>query len=184
MEKEYSHVLMIGGNARKSGKTTFLCNILKKLGKDNPLVALKVSLYTDIQDLHAHYEMDDDDEFYEVRETTPSGENDSSRYLEAGAMEGWFIAAMENEKTAEKIRERIDFLIDSGRLLIIESNRLRKFLKPGLFIMVNQEKKEDKSGAKAFQQMSDLIVKPDSEEFNDIDKFLGIKDKEWILKED
>ena len=182
MAIEYPKILMIGGNARKSGKTSFICKILSKFGTDNPIVALKIALYTDKEVLQSHYGLKKDEDFHEVRETSSSGDKDSSRYVSAGAMEGWFIAAMEDETGTEKIRERLDFLIESGRLLIIESNRMRKFIEPGLFLMVNHTEHEDKSGAKAFQQMSDLLVEPDSEEYNEIEKYIAIEEKNWVLK--
>jgi hypothetical protein len=180
---KYSSVLIIGGNARKSGKTTFVCNVLNHFGKDKPLVALKITLYNDKKILQSHYDLEKEKEYHEIRETKVSGKKDSSRYVEAGAMEGWFIAAMDNESNSEKIMERIDFLLESSRMLIIESNRMRKKMDPGLFIMVNQKEKEDKSGAKAFQQMSDFVVEPDSIEFNEIQKYISIEKDNWVLKD-
>jgi hypothetical protein len=182
MAEKYSNVLLIGGNARKSGKTSFICNILSALGQEHPIVAMKIALYTDIGDLQSHYNLEQGEEYYEIRETEPSGKKDSSRYVEAGAMEGWFIAAMENENSVKKILEQVDFLTETGRLIIMESNRFRKSMEPGLFLMVNQKEKEDKSGAKSFQQMSDLIVEPDSDNFHAVKDYLTIEEKQWILK--
>ncbi len=182
MADKYSNVLLIGGNARKIGKTSFICNILQALGQEHPIVALKISLYTDISDLQAHYELEPGEEYYEIRETKSSGKKDSSRYVDAGAMEGWFIAAMENENSVKKILEQVDFLTETGRMIVMESNRIRKSIEPGLFIMVNQKEKEDKSGATSFQQMSDMIVEPESDEFHGIKDYLSIEEKEWILK--
>jgi hypothetical protein len=89
---------------------------------------------------------------------------------------------MDTKTSAERIFERMNLLIAKGYLLIIESNRLRDYLKPGLFVMVNQKERADKARTKHFQQMSDLIIKSDSEAFKEPQQYISIEGDSWMLK--
>lgn len=181
MSFKYPQLLLIGGNARKSGKTSFICSILNKFNQ-HPILAMKVALYTDKHDLQSHYQLSDNEFYYEVRDEKGSDENDSSRYVAAGAMEGWFVAAMDEEKSINRLKKRIDLLIESGRLLIIESNRMRKYFEPSLFLMLNKASKEDKAGLVSFREMSDMVIEPESEEYNNIENYIDIEGNSWLLK--
>ncbi|MFP3859702.1 MAG: hypothetical protein ACLFUW_02670 [Bacteroidales bacterium] len=183
MSLKYPQILLIGGNARKSGKTSFICNILNKFSQQ-PIVAMKVALYTDEKDLQSHYQLADNEHYYEVRNKKGSDENDSSRYVAAGAMEGWFVAAMDNEQSVKKLKKRMDFLLESGRLLIVESNRVRKYLEPSLFLMLNQGSKEDKTGAVSFREMSDMVIEPESDVYNNIENYIDIENNSWVINKE
>ncbi|MFO8234891.1 MAG: hypothetical protein R6U04_05780 [Bacteroidales bacterium] len=184
MSFKYSQILLIGGNARKAGKTSFIRNILKKFSDVHPITAMKVALYTDSKDLQSHYQLEEHEFYYEVEDIKGSDDNDSSRYVAAGAMEGWFVAAMDDEKSIKKLMKRIDFLLEAGRLLIIESNSIRKYIDPSLFLMINQSSREDKAGAEEFRQMSDLVIDTDSYQYNNIEKYIGIESNKWVFKID
>lgn len=182
MHINFSQVLLVGGNSRKSGKTAFICHVIEKFAGNKPLAAFKIALYTALRDLQDHYPLKNHQDFYEVRENEASGDRDSALYIKAGADTGWFIAAMDTKKSAERIFERMNLLIAKGYLLIIESNRLRDYLKPGLFVMVNQKERADKARTKHFQQMSDLIIKSDSEAFKEPQQYISIEGDSWMLK--
>jgi hypothetical protein len=128
-------LLLIAGNGRDSGKTTFACLIIQKFSPDHRIFALKVSP-------HKHRiagcgkVICDTEGLYITEETDPATGKDSSRMLNAGAVRSFFICCDEDILPAaiQKILE----LTDEQTLMVCESGGIRQFVEPGLFFIVDR----------------------------------------------
>ncbi|MFP4622357.1 MAG: hypothetical protein ACLFM7_13680 [Bacteroidales bacterium] len=179
MKKKQSNILMIGGNARKSGKTSLICRLLEYFGPQFSIAAVKLAIYNDRQIFREHYPEAITDGYLEIKERDPLSEKDSGKYLRAGASEGWFIAAVtENEG---KVEQRVAEIVNRMDLLIFESNALRKNIAPGIFIMVNDGRKKQKASAKAVIDFVDLFVETGDEIFGQIENYIEINKNVWNL---
>lgn len=85
-----SNVLLIAGDGRNVGKTTLGCRIVSRISGEMKVVAVKVSPHfhplTDSLEVLYHYES-----IVIGRETNRTSGKDSSRYLNAGAAEVYYV---------------------------------------------------------------------------------------------
>lgn len=130
------NLLLIAGNGRNVGKTFVACRLIRELSKHYPVTAVKISS-------HFHdYNIDDvvvKDENYVILKEKQITTKDSSRMLQSGAKQVYFImATQEHLKQAfEEIQNR---LMDHP--VVCESGGLHEVITPGLFLFVNQAQKE------------------------------------------
>ncbi|GEM_PF-1725823 len=174
------NILMVGGNARKSGKTTFVRNVLAVYGKQYHIAAIKAALYDDAGDFGRHYPQALPRGFWEVKEVEPSEDNDSARFLASGATESWFFAGlMEN---LEEVLECISLIGRETGLVVLESNALRENIQPGVFVMINNPQRATKDSARGVWHKADFLL--DAGEAGDefIYQSIGIDNTRWILK--
>jgi hypothetical protein len=120
--------IIIGGHARKVGKTSIAAGLISAF-PNVPWTAVKVSS-------HRHSGVD---EIY--RETSRSGDSDSSRYLIAGASKSIWVQAEEDDYV--DVMRRLLPIIQSDPFLLIESNRILSFIQPDLTILVLNPKIEE-----------------------------------------
>ena len=174
------NLLMIGGNARKSGKTTLVCRLLDAFARDHAIAALKVALYDDAGDFGKHYPRALPMGYWEVRETDPAVQKDSGKYLAAGASESWFFATLpESEK---RVTDQIRDISSRMDLVILESNTLRKKIQPGFFVMVNHPGRNTKKSARELAHLVDYTLETGSQRFEDVRQVFGVQKDHWILK--
>ncbi|NVO19223.1 MAG: hypothetical protein HXX13_05950 [Bacteroidetes bacterium] len=132
----YPNILLIGGNARNSGKTSLACEIIRKFSFDMPIIGLKVTrMKPDEGSFHGAHSMQEDSSFFE--ETDIEGKKDTSRMLKAGAKRVFYLCVME-ERLIEAM-DKLNAIIPVGSLLVCESRSLRNYLEPGVFILMMRE---------------------------------------------
>jgi len=173
-------ILMIGGNARKSGKTTLICRILEAFGHRYRIAAVKAALYDDAGDFARHHPEAGPSGYQEIQEIDSSVSKDSGKYLACGAAESWFFAALPDSE--EQVIRQIASISHRADLLIVESNTLRKKITPGLFVMLHHKDRAVKKSAQELQHLVDYALETGSEEFEDVHKFLGISKDGWFIK--
>jgi len=176
MLPEFPNVLLVGSNARKTGKTSFICSLIETYGEKHSISAIKIAIYDNKDDLFSHYPEATDDGIFIKKEEEP-GEKDSGRFLTAGAKKGMFIALMQSQ-----IHQVIDLLYEiksEGGLAIVESTSLRNYILPGLFIFVQGLSKKDK--AKNIRPLSDMEVETGSDDFENIDNSICIEQDTWVF---
>jgi molybdopterin-guanine dinucleotide biosynthesis protein len=173
-------VLMIGGNARKSGKTTMICHILDAYGAQHRIGAIKVALYDDAADFSVHYPQGVSSGIWEVQETDPSVPKDSGRFLSAGATESWFMAALPEKE--QQVIDQIGAIRRRMDLVIVESNTLRKKIEPGLYVMVIEPGRKLKQSALELRHLVDRTIETGSPEFDEAQRFIGPGRGSWMLK--
>jgi len=142
MQKErYNNVLVIAGTGRESGKTTLACLIIEKFRHLEP-VAVKISphFHEPAEGL-INWHLDNNFNLY--RETSRSGNKDTTRMLNAGAADAYYIQAYDRN-TKEAFRLVISN-IRADTPVICESPSLARYIEPAvLFITDNKEFKYKK----------------------------------------
>lgn len=132
----YPNLLLIAGNGRNVGKTYVACGIIKQLSKLNQVIAVKVSA-------HFHDYNEDDlvikNENYIILKENQITSKDSSKMLQAGANQVYFIMAAQ-----EHLKEAFEVIQDNlkGHPVVCESGGLHEIITPGLFLFVNHPQKE------------------------------------------
>jgi molybdopterin-guanine dinucleotide biosynthesis protein len=124
---ELNRMILIGGMEKNAGKTTFSETVIKKV--KTPIIGVKVTIFRGDRDFKKYLIQE---------ETDPNRSKDSSRLLAAGAKRVFWIKTDENQ--VQKAMEELLESIPKETAILCESNSLRKFVKPSLFIMVEREK--------------------------------------------
>jgi hypothetical protein len=176
--ESFPNMLMIGGNARKSGKTTFICRLLEACGAAYTIGAAKIALYDDEGDFARHHPDALPQRYLAINEQKP-GNKDSGKYLAAGAQESWFLAALP-EKEAE-VMEHIRAISLRNDLMVLESNILRKNIEPAFFVMINNPERTTKKSAQELNHLVDYVIYTGSKGFNEPGRYIGIENGRWTI---
>jgi hypothetical protein len=141
--------IVVGGHARKVGKTSMVAGLIAAFS-NRPWTAVKISSHR-----HCGPEGSGGYEFH--WETSCRGDSDTSRYLAAGASRSLWVQAGEDSYGAAV--QQLLPLIQSDPFLIIESNRILKFIEPDLCILVlNYDVHEFKDSACEMLAKADAAV--------------------------
>ena len=178
--KKLNNILLVSGSGRNSGKTTFACHAIRQLAMSEKVIGLKISPHFHItgnkQKLVAKGEG-----FQVFQETDLLSGKDSSRMLQAGASEVFFVHC--NDIHLPGIWEVVEKLIPEDCPVVCESGSFSKVYRSGMHVLV-MENEPDKSKESYFQNVekADCVVK--KEEF--LPEYFGFeiqfKDKKWELK--
>jgi len=153
------NLLQIGSTGRNSGKTTIAKQIIENEKKTHTIVALKIITISGKRgvcqrgavgcgictSISSGYEL--------VKEQCTHGKKDTMQLLKAGAEKVYLLKAFEDH-----LQEGfLDFLkqVPADAMIVCESNSLRKYIRPGLFIMMDNQKKRVKPTAQAVYELSD-----------------------------
>jgi len=170
------NLLLIGGNARNVGKTTFICDILKTFSHNNDIVAIKTSCH-----FHGISPTDiiiaNNEEFVIVKETVTNTGKDSARMLASGAKEVFFIQA--KDKYVEKAFNFIIDYLKNTPLIICESAALRMFLIPHFFITLVTSKYIEIPTNKLVLKKADLFIENYLESDKKVESYISIKNNKW-----
>ena len=156
------NLLLIGSTARNTGKTTLAIELAKQLGAGPPIAALKVTRITDEDGGCPHGERGCgvcerfEGGFCLERETSASGKKDSALLLASGIERVYWLRAQEEallDGYEACIRET-----GGGSMIICESNSLRKYVRPRVFVMLVAGASEIKPSAQAVMAQADLVV--------------------------
>ena len=142
-------VVAVGGQCRNVGKTSLICSLIEAT-RDTAWIAVKISRHrhgASIEGARLDEEFD--------RNT----ENDTGRFLRAGAARAFWLRAPGDDMTpaAEHVRE-----LEKLSPVIVESNSLRAAIRPDLYVVILDPRFEDfKTSAKNLGPLADAIVAPD-----------------------
>jgi hypothetical protein len=175
-------LLLIAGTGRDSGKTTFICHIIKQFKDAVPLVAIKISS-------HRHKFVPggkvviQDDHFTIIEENDAQTGKDSSRMLAAGASRSFFVMA-----TDEQLVKAIDKIINlngSDTYYICESGGLRQYVVPGVFILVSHHgENQRKQRPSGFTGFPDAMITFDGQQHQFNRNRIIIAENSWKIKSD
>ncbi|MEX2427080.1 MAG: NTP transferase domain-containing protein [Bacteroidales bacterium] len=129
----FQNMVLISGNGRNVGKTTFACRIIKHLSQKHEVTGIKISShFHPVDDKHEIFAQTSD--YIIVKELVES-RKDSSLMLQAGAKDVYFIMS-KKETTGEA------FMHIAGKLakhpIVCESGGLGNSVHPGLYLFVNK----------------------------------------------
>lgn len=152
-------LLQIGSTGRNSGKTTLAKQLIENYQGQYPVVALKIITITGKKgvcqrgtagcgictSIDAGYEL--------VEEKNLLGNKDTMQLLRAGADRVFLLKAFED--SLQTGFQKFLTMISENAMIICESNSLRKYVKPALFLMMDNHKKRVKPTAQSVYDAAD-----------------------------
>jgi molybdopterin-guanine dinucleotide biosynthesis protein A len=166
-ELKVPRMVLIGSSGRNSGKTTLAVNFIKKY-PDIPIVGLKIvtilrkdgkcprggSGCGTCTNISGNFEL--------IKEMDTVQEKDTAIMLEAGADEVYFLKVLKSHivEGFEEFLKRIP----QNALILCESNTLRKYVKPGIFIFLKNSNGAIKPTAKEVIDFADVTIEGESTE--------------------
>jgi len=171
-------LLLISGNGRNSGKTTFACRVIGNLCRQFPIVAVKISphLYSGDDNLP------DPDKFTVTIESERYSGKDSSRMLAAGAVRSYFISAPDDR--LESVSNRLIEIAGNNSYIICESGGLRHRVEPALFLILNgKDNREMKPGILSLLKSDPILISYDGDNFDLDPQRITIDEmnEKWII---
>lgn len=157
----FPRLLQIGSTGRNSGKTTVAKKLIEKFN-DYPLVALKIITITGKRGVCQRGGVgcgictSIDSGFELIEEKNRRGKKDTMELLKAGVEQSFLLKAFE-----DSLFEGFEYFLEqipANALIICESNSLRKYVEPGVFIMMDNQKRRLKPSSKDVYDFADLIV--------------------------
>lgn len=179
---EMPNMLMVAGNVRNIGKTTFACAVIERFSALWRIYGIKVtSMRAGEESFHGNHTNQDGNTFIKFEEMNSLSNKDTAKMLRAGADKAFYIQVEDAnlKDTARYLAENF-----SGEcLLVCESSSLRREIKPGAFVFLNsgisgmQKKNTD------LLQIADIVIHCTSEikeVLKNIDK-INLIDNRWVI---
>ena len=155
-------MIQIGSTGRNSGKTVVAKNLIHRFKQQHTLVALKIITITGAHgkcqrggvgcgictSIDSGYEL--------TEEKNRRGKKDTMELLKAGCQQVFLLKAF-REHLLDGFKV---FLaqIPADACIICESNSLRSYIRPGIFLMLNNQKKQVKPTAASVYNLADLVM--------------------------
>lgn len=173
------NLLLIAGTGRNTGKTLLASAIIEKLSHDLKITGLKISphFHNGTESLKIIYQ---NENFNIYQETSLVSTKDSSRMLKAGANRVYYIECYD-EYMKEAFEEFLQITEISGPF-VCESPALRKYIKPGVFIIVDSQSNfNKKQDVLEMRQKADLFIEADKDGVNPFVKQIYYNQNYWRL---
>ncbi|RKX41659.1 MAG: hypothetical protein DRP64_11125 [Verrucomicrobia bacterium] len=162
------NMLMVGAAGRNLGKTTFICRTIERLAKTQPVVAVKVTAFDDVngeivaemQKCQTYKTLQG--RFMVTREGDGPDAKDTHRMFHAGAQRVYWLRSLKSA-LAEGMRALFDQMRADGvpiesACIICESNSVRKAVEPGLFVIVREVGDDFKPSCTEVYDEADRII--------------------------
>jgi molybdopterin-guanine dinucleotide biosynthesis protein A len=162
------NMLMVGAAGRNLGKTTFICRAIERLSKTEPIIAIKVTAFDDIDGkiitetarCNTHQTLKG--RFMITREAEGSDDKDTHRMFHAGAEKVYWLRTLKSALD-EGINGVFEQMIADGveldsACIICESNSARRVVEPGLFVIVRQKGDDFKPSCTEVYNEADRII--------------------------
>lgn len=176
-------MLLIGATERKIGKTGLVCEILRRFSPHTPVTAIKATVISDDRTgchrpdggcgscaMAAPFEL--------FEEKNPEGPKDTARMLTAGASRVFWLKTRMTaipEALAACLKQ-----IATGSITVCESNRLRKYVEPDVFLILKgSDPEKAKPTVRSVEEYVDGFVG-----MEDGSPALSLKNDRWCLKRD
>lgn len=153
---------MIGGSGRNVGKTTLICAIIRKFAPSATIIGLKVtSIRPGEDDFHGYHDQPLSENFRIFEETNIGSAKDTARMLKAGARKAYFIQS--TDEHLPLAMEAFFKLVDKHSTIICETRSLRRYIKPGIFVLITDPSNGDfKDKAAEFEGYADIHIRFDT----------------------
>jgi len=173
------HVFLIAGTGRNTGKTTLACEIISRFSKSKVIIGVKISphFHDGTKSLNPLFVSEN----YNIyKETDNSGVKDSSKMLHAGATNVYYLEVYD-QYLFKAFKKLLDFIPENSAI-VCESPALRKFVNPGLFLIVdNDHQKNKKAEVLKWKNKADFFVETDKIKISEIVKSIFFSDR-WVMK--
>ncbi len=174
------NMLLLAGAGQNVGKTSFAVDAIKHLKKIGHVVyALKITPhFHSLNPSHLIFQTEN----YQISlEKELSGNKDSSRMLDAGADEVFFVQT----RLDGTLPEAFDYVLRMAKenvLWVCESGGLRSYVDPGLFLYFKLKGEEpQKSSAKRLMPLADKVVVFDGSDFDFLPEQICVSDYQFKL---
>lgn len=159
------YLFMVGASGTDTGKTTLSCALIEAFSKIFKVIALKVTTAEKAGDgCHRNGEgcgaCSFTEPFVLAEELDPSSGTDTSRLLAAGAERVFWLRSLRDRLSAGY--EAFAKSLPPMGLVIAESNSLREFVKPGIFVMIRNFSGPMKPSADKVADLADVLLETDS----------------------
>lgn len=176
---EINNMIQIGSTGRNSGKTTIAKALIAENHQHFSIYGLKIIAISGARGKCQRGETgcgictSIDDGYELIEETDDNGQKDTMQLLRAGCKKV-FLLKVFHDYLLEGFLAFLQF-VPADTLIICESNSLREVVKPGLFLMMTNQKGIKKTAANVIDQ-ADMIL-----EMSDLpETFQLIKTKDGI----
>ncbi len=167
-------MILIAGNGRNVGKTTFASNIIRHLSERTTVIGIKVSPH--IHDLNEDLVLISKTGDFLVAEERGHSLKDSSLLLQAGAKKVYLIMAKQKD-----LGEAFSLIADQleGGVVVAESGGLSELLTPGIFFFIRDPK--DQIIKKHYLKYKPIIVNNGDSGFDFEPEWLSFSNKLFTL---
>ncbi|MFC6171813.1 hypothetical protein [Loigolactobacillus jiayinensis] len=155
-------MIQIGSTGRNSGKTVVAKKLIQRFKQQHTLVALKIITITGARgkcqrggvgcgictSIDAGFEL--------IEETNHLGKKDTMELLKAGCQQVFLLKAFK-DSLLDGFKSFLAAIPDSA-CIICESNSIRDCVRPGIFLMLNNQKKQIKPTAASVYDLADLVL--------------------------
>lgn len=172
-------ILLIAGTGRNTGKTLLASAIIEKLSANFEITGLKISphFHSRTDSLQVIYK---DQNFNIYKETSLTSSKDSSRMLQAGAHKVFYIECF--DEYMQEAFEKFNQVADITGPVVCESPALRKYVQPGIFIIVDSKSNTNKKQDVLSMKLSaDFFIDTDKESFDPILNKIKFNHSGWEL---
>ena len=153
-EVNLPNMLLVSGVGRNSGKTSFLCEVIRRFHKKFHVTAIKISPH--FHDPEMENVIICNSGYVISKETNPARAKDSSRFLNAGADTVYYVQA--EDSSLPEAWEYLRNLLEPNAIIVCEGGRLRHLVTPGLFILCNFfDKTRSKPGTDKLNSQADIL---------------------------
>jgi molybdopterin-guanine dinucleotide biosynthesis protein A len=186
-------MLMVGAAGRNLGKTTFICRTIERVSKSQPVVAVKVTAFDDVdgkiitETARCNTYKTLEGRFMITHEAEGPDEKDTHRMFHAGAEKVYWLRTLKSA-----LSEGVQALFEQMRMdgtsfekacIICESNSARKAVEPGLFVIVRQEGDDFKPSCAEVYDEADRIILFHGDGWDLEPDQLDFSDARWRLSE-
>ncbi len=174
------NMLLLAGAGQNVGKTSFAVAAIKHLKKlGNVVYGLKITPH--FHDSNPPNIIIQTEDFQISLEKDFSGNKDSSRMLNAGAEEVFFVQT-NSDSALPAAFDFVQRMVDKDVVWVCESGGLRFFVDPGLFLYFNlRDQKSQKRSAKKLMLLANRIVEFNGSDFDLSAERVSIAENRLIL---
>jgi hypothetical protein len=181
MKPDFSNILLIAGNGQNSGKTTFVCSVIRRFAKTQPVTAVKISPHFHKLSGRDHI-LDKTEAFTIVEEFSTDRNKDSSLMLQAGAKRVFFLLADDTHLLDAFLK--VLEITGTDQPVVCESGGLINVLNPGVFLFVYQVGQETTTTRKTRQaDIADRVIRNDGKSFSFNSNNLVFQNNGWEIIE-
>lgn len=152
-----NNLILIGGSGRNVGKSTLANQIIKNVSKKQPLIGLKVSTFrTGEEQFHGDEHIIAGKSYKITLEEGRIPHKDTAQMVAHGALKAYYLQT--NEDFVLDAYNEFEKEFNPDNLPVIcESRALRKYIKPGLFLIII-DPSNLKNDSLQFEKLADHIL--------------------------
>lgn len=170
--------MIVSGNGRNTGKTSFVCEVIRKISKKHAVTAIKVSPHH--HDKHIQKPLFEDTGYAIWEEHRRDGVKDSSRMLLSGASRVYYVES--DDACLHNALADLLPLITPEIAVICESGGLRKLIEPSLLVLLNEEGREEKKQSYMdLLPLSDIFVTYKGDHFDPAPERIEFDGTRWVM---